>query len=78
MSIFLGCLFIIWGVIIIFSSLIKLREKDYKDKGPLGGSGFIEWEFLFRILNGVPYWIVKGIVLFIGLLFIVFGVYIIR
>ncbi len=68
-----GGLLIIWGALVLYASLFKIKKKDLKGNAPLGSSGYIEWEFLFRILNRLPYGVMKLVVISIGASFIVIG-----
>jgi len=76
-NIAIGALLILWGVMVLYSSLFKMKKEDYKDKGVFGVSGFIELEFLFKFLNRLPLGVVKGFVILIGVSFITSGIVII-
>lgn len=73
MAIFIGVLLILWGILVLYSSLFKMKQMDYKDKGVIGVSGYIEFEFLFRLLSRLPSGVIKGFTLLIGIAFVVFG-----
>ncbi|MCE7792170.1 hypothetical protein K8O68_06995 [Salipaludibacillus sp. CUR1] len=77
MNIAIGALLILWGVIVLYSSLFRMKKEDYKDKGVIGVSGYIELEFLFKFLNRLPLGMVKGFIILIGVSFITFGIVII-
>ncbi len=70
---FIGVLTITWGFFILYSSLFMMKKRDYKSKSPIGVSGYFELEFLFRLLNGVPWQLVKVLTVSIGLSFVTFG-----
>jgi len=70
---FIGILTIAWGFFILYSSLFMMKKRDYKSKSPIGVSGYFELEFLFRLLNGVPWQLVKVLTVSIGLSFVTFG-----
>ncbi|GAA0321230.1 hypothetical protein GCM10008967_09710 [Bacillus carboniphilus] len=74
MNIFLGVLLIVWGSMVLYSSLFNLKNKEYKDKGVLGVSGYIELEFLLKLLNKLPLALVKAVIVIIGLTFIITGI----
>ncbi|UOQ93115.1 hypothetical protein MUO14_22435 [Halobacillus shinanisalinarum] len=76
MTVFIGALLILWGVFILYSSSLRMKKEEFKDKGVIGASGYIEMEFLFRLLSRVPYGVIKGFVLLIGTSFITLGTYI--
>ena len=71
MAIVIGLMLILWGTFILFSSLFRMKRKDYKD---LGISGFIEWDLLFKLLGKFPPIVYKSFVLLIGIAFIVLGI----
>jgi hypothetical protein len=76
-NIAIGALLILWGVMVLYSSLFRMIKEDYKDKGVIGVSGYIELEFLFKFLKRLPLGIVKGFIILIGVSFITFGIIII-
>ncbi|MFD2626797.1 hypothetical protein [Salibacterium salarium] len=47
----IGLLLVLWGVILLYVSLYKGKTTTEKDEGIVGVSGFIEWEFLFKLLH---------------------------
>ncbi|WP_416150272.1 hypothetical protein ACM26V_04605 [Salipaludibacillus sp. HK11] len=51
MNIVIGALLIFWGVMVLYSSLLRMKKDDYKDKGVIGVIGYIELEFLFKDLK---------------------------
>lgn len=73
LTLFIGGLFIFWGVLVLYSLLFKMKKRDYKDKGTIGVSGYIEFEFLFRLLSRLPSGVIKGFTLLIGIAFVAFG-----
>ena len=75
--IFIGLLFILWGILVLYSSFFKMKKGEYRDKDPIGVSGYVEFEFLFKLLSRLPYGVVKGFTLFIGVLFVTLGTFII-
>jgi len=76
-NIAIGALLILWGVMVLYSSLFKMKKEDYKDKGVSGVSGYIELEFLFKFLNRLPLGVVKSFIILIGVSFITSGIVII-
>lgn len=77
LALFIGVLFIFWGILVLYSSLFKMKKGDYKDKGAIGVSGYVEFEFLFRLLSRLPSGVIKGFTLLIGFAFVTFGTVII-
>lgn len=78
MNILLGLMFILWGVLILYSSLWRMKSKeDYKDHTTFNSSGYIEWESLFKLVNMMPYRLAKSFVLVIGTSFVVLGAWMI-
>lgn len=73
LAIFIGVLLILWGILILYSSLFKMKQEDYKDEGVIGVSGYIELEFLFSLLSRLPSGVIKGFTLLIGISFIALG-----
>ena len=74
MALLIGIILILWGAFILFSSLFRMKSKDYKD---LGISGFIEWDLLFKLFSKFPPRVYKSFVILIGVAFIVLGIFII-
>lgn len=62
------------GGFILFSSLFRMKSKDYKD---IGISGFLEWDLLFKLLSKFPPSLYKSFVLLTGISFIVLGIIIV-
>ncbi|WP_394173306.1 hypothetical protein [Guptibacillus hwajinpoensis] len=78
MKLIIGGLLILWGLIILYFSLFKMKqEEDYRDRSSVGISGFLEWELLMKVINKVPYGFAKSFVLIIGASFIVTGAFVI-
>ncbi|MDQ0233345.1 hypothetical protein [Metabacillus malikii] len=77
MTIFIGLLLIFWGIFVLYSSTFRLKKGDYHDTGPIGVSGYIEFEFLFKFLNRFPANVMKGFTFFIGIALVTFGTIII-
>jgi uncharacterized membrane protein HdeD (DUF308 family) len=50
-----------------------MKHEDYKNKGVIGVSGYIELEFLLRLLSRLPSRVIKGFTLLIGISFIALG-----
>lgn len=71
MKLVVGVLLILWGVIVLFSSLFKMKDKDYKN---LGISGELVWDALFALLSKFPKRVYKGFVASTGIALIVIGV----
>lgn len=78
LAIFIGGLLILWGILVLYSSLFKMKQEDYVNKGAIGVSGFIEFEFLFRLLSRLPSGVIKGFTLLIGMAFVAFGIVILN
>jgi len=76
-NIAIGALLILWGVMVLYSSLFKMKKEDYKDKSVIGVSGYIELEFLFKFLNRLPLGVVKSFIILVGVSFITSGIVII-
>ncbi|MHC0035298.1 hypothetical protein [Pseudoneobacillus sp. C159] len=72
MALFIGVLFIFWGILVIYSSLFRMKKGDYKDKGGIRVH-YIEFEFLFRLLSRLPFVVIKGFTILIGIAFFIFG-----
>ncbi len=70
---FIGILAITWGVFILYSSLFKMKNRDYKNQSPIGVSGYFEFEFLFRLLSKSPWPLIKGLTVLIGFSFVTVG-----
>ena len=78
MNIVLGVILILWGILILYSSIFKMKRKeDYEDDAKFGSSGYIEWESLFKLFNKIPYSLAKSFVLIIGTSFVIFGAWVI-
>jgi uncharacterized membrane protein HdeD (DUF308 family) len=77
LALLIGLLLILWGVFILYSAFFRMTKEDYKDKGVLGVSGYIEFEVLFRLLSKLPTGLIKVIVILIGFALIVLGIVII-
>ncbi|CAI8839302.1 hypothetical protein COK01_08320 [Priestia megaterium] len=73
MGTLIGILAIIWGIFILYSSLFKMKKRDYKNQSPIGVSGYFEFEFLFRLLSKSPWRLIKGLTILIGLSFVTVG-----
>jgi len=71
---FIAGLTILWGVFIFYSSLFKMKKNDYKSQSPIGVSGYIEFEFLIKLLNRFSWRITKALTVLIGCSFITFGI----
>ncbi|PFP44731.1 hypothetical protein COK01_26980 [Priestia megaterium] len=69
----IGILAITWGIFVLYSSLFKMKKRDYQNQGPVGVSGYFEFEFLFRLLSKSPWRIIKGLTILIGLFFVTMG-----
>lgn len=77
MAAFVGGLFILWGILILYSALFRKRV-DYKDDDRIGASGFIEFELLSKFLfNRIPLCVAKSIIALIGISFMALGTIII-
>ena len=76
MTVFIGGLLFLWGGLIIYSALFKMKKTDYKDDSRIGASGLIELEFLSKLLNKLPLGVVRGIIISVGLSFATLGVFI--
>ncbi len=72
---FLGIMLILWGIFILFSSMFRMKEGDYKDKALLGVSGVIEMELLLRLLTRLSFRVIKVFVILFGVSCIVLGVF---
>jgi uncharacterized membrane protein HdeD (DUF308 family) len=70
---FIGILAIIWGTFILYSSLFRMKKRDYKNQSPIGVSGYFEFEFLFRLLSKSPWRLIKGLTILIGLSLVTVG-----
>ncbi len=57
----------IWGFAIVFNSLFKMKEADYKENSRFGASGFLFMELLFAVMKRLPWQLVKGLVILIGI-----------
>jgi uncharacterized membrane protein len=75
MVLFLGLILILWGIFILFSSLFRMKEGDYKDKSLLGVSGLIEFELLLRLLTRYSSSVIKVFVILFGISCIVLGIF---
>ncbi|PER72184.1 hypothetical protein CN492_23125 [Priestia megaterium] len=73
MGTFIGILAIIWGTFILYSSLFRMKKRDYKNQSPIGVSGYFEFEFLFRLLSKSPWRLIKGLTILIGLSLVTVG-----
>ncbi|MBK0295441.1 hypothetical protein JGU65_27505 [Bacillus sp. T_4] len=73
MKLILGIILILWGTIIVYSSFFRFNKKNYKNNVPIGTSGYIEMEFLFKIFNKLPWAIVRFFIVFIGIAFVTIG-----
>lgn len=74
----MGAILILWGVLILNSSIFKMKRKeDYEDDARFGSSGFIEWESLFKLFNKIPYRLAKGFALIIGTSYVILGAWVI-
>ncbi|WP_077622890.1 hypothetical protein [Sediminibacillus massiliensis] len=60
MNIFIGILFILWGLLILYAALFKMENREYYHDQPLGISGYLEFEFLFKLLKRFPVNVIKG------------------
>ena len=72
--VFVGVLFIFWGILVLYSSLFKMKKRDYEDKGGIRVH-YIEFEFLFRLLSKFPFGVIKGFTILIGIAFVIFGTF---
>lgn len=70
---FFGIVLMLWGIIIVYSALFKMKTTDYKDDSRVGASGFIELEIISKSFNKIPAGLAKGIVTVIGFAFVVGG-----
>ncbi|MGM0842830.1 MAG: hypothetical protein ACQEWE_19005 [Bacillota bacterium] len=78
MNMVLGVILTLWGVLILYSSIFKMkRKKDYEDDTKFGSSGYIEWESLFKWFNKMPFSLAKSLVLIIGTSFVILGAWVI-
>ncbi|UOQ45491.1 hypothetical protein MUN89_05970 [Halobacillus salinarum] len=75
MELLIGGLFIVWGAMIVYAALFRLKKKDdYKDDIPFGARGDMEWELLCKVFNSFPYGLIKSVVILMGISFIIIGV----
>ncbi|MDQ0483951.1 hypothetical protein QO000_002935 [Alkalihalobacillus hemicentroti] len=51
MKLIIGGLLILWGLIILYFSLFKMKQEDYRDRSSVGISGFLAWELLMKVIN---------------------------
>ncbi|MFE3892916.1 hypothetical protein ACFX4Y_25045 [Priestia sp. YIM B13446] len=70
---FIAGLSLVWGIIIFYSSLFKMKKNDYKSESPIGVSGYIELEVLIKLWNRFPMRIAKTLTILTGCSFITFG-----
>ena len=70
---------IVWGIVILFNSIFKLKKENFKEKFDFIGVGdssvqsdFLE--ILFSLISFFPWWIVKGFVIIVGIGFVFLGV----
>jgi len=79
MNLFFSVLCILWGSLVLFNSIYKLKRENFKEKFNFGGAGdgSVEssfFEILFSLVTFFPWWVVKGFVLVVGLAFVILGV----
>lgn len=73
-TLLLGIIIILWGLFVLYFSIYRLKKVDYKEKGPIGESAFIEMEFVFRLISRLPWQLVKEFVVVVGISFVACGV----
>jgi hypothetical protein len=78
MKLFFSVLCILWGIVIIFNSIFKLKKENFKEKLHFlgAGDGSVEssiFEILFSLVTFFPWWIVKGFVIIVGIAFVILG-----
>jgi hypothetical protein len=79
MNLFFSVLCILWGIVVIFNSIFKLKRENFKEKFDFWGAGDGSaessiFEILFSLVTFFPWWIVKGFVIIVGLAFVIIGV----
>lgn len=73
MAILIGVFLILWGLLVICFSIFKLKRGDGRDKHTVNGSFLIEVELLLKLLDCFPVNVVRGLIIFIGISFIISG-----
>lgn len=73
-SLIISTLLILWGIIIIVSSVFSTNKKS---NSVIGSSGYIEFELLMAYLEQRSSNTIKKMKLFFGILFILLGIWII-
>lgn len=79
LSLLIGILSILWGVVILFNTIFKLPKENFKEKFHFisAGDGSIQsdlWEILFSLISFFPWWFVKGFVIIVGIAFVFLGI----
>ncbi|MCF6137750.1 hypothetical protein [Pseudalkalibacillus berkeleyi] len=77
MNIVIGGLLILWGCLVLYSSIFRMNKEAFENDAPIGATGYIEWEFLFKHFNKFPYNLIKTIVILIGTSIIALGTWVI-
>jgi hypothetical protein len=73
MNFVLAILLIVWGGVILFRSIIKLKKEDFKEKRKYEAASGLMIEILVSLVDLLPWWIVKGFVILLGIAFIILG-----
>ncbi len=63
----------VWGFMIVCSSVFRLKKEDYSNQRILGASGFLEMEFMVKAIGQLPWRCMKAFTVMVGLSFIVVG-----
>jgi hypothetical protein len=79
MNLFFSVLSILWGIVVIFNSIFKLKRENFKERFDFLGAGdssaeSLIFEILFSLVTFFPWWIVKGFVIIVGIAFVILGV----
>lgn len=72
-TLLLGVIIILWGLFVLYFSIFKLKRGNYKEKSPVGESAFIEMEFVFRLISRLPWGLIKGFVVVVGISLVACG-----
>lgn len=75
MSVLIGCFGIVWGLVLLYVALFRLKPANYRDKSPIGANGDLAMEVTVRLFGKVPNQVAKVFVMIVGILFIGFGIY---
>ncbi|HET7579517.1 MAG TPA: hypothetical protein VFK33_09560 [Bacillales bacterium] len=76
MNITFGVLSILWGFLILVIFFFKLKDRDFqsfRERNEQVDEGFPLLTFMHWVLRQVPVGLIKGVVLAVGLVFIVGG-----